>query len=69
MRLEALLLSLYVAVEPSKIEGVDATVLFAKLGGATALIYLLYTTCHSLNGNVVPALVASILASFEALRE
>ena len=37
--------------------------------GQRAPIYLLYTTCRSLNGHVVPALAASFLASFEALRE
>ena len=35
VRLGAVLLSLHVAVEPSKILRVEATVLFAKLGGAT----------------------------------
>ena len=37
--------------------------------GQHAPIYLVYTTCRSLNGYIVPALVASFLASFEALRE
>ena len=45
--LEAVLLSLKVAVKPSKIKGV------AKLGGATAPIYILHTTRRSLNGHVV----------------
>ena len=37
--------------------------------GQRAPICLLNTTCRSLNGHVAPALVASLLASFEALRE
>jgi hypothetical protein len=37
--------------------------------GQRATVYLLYTTCRTLNGHVVPALVASFLASFEAPRE
>ena len=43
VQIEAVLLSLHVAVGPSKIRRVDASVLFAKLGGATAPIYLLFT--------------------------
>ena len=42
---------------------------YCLLSWATALIYLLYTTCHSLNCHVVPALAASSLASFDAPRE
>jgi len=37
--------------------------------GQRAPIYLFYTTCCPLSGHVVPALAASFLASFEALRE
>jgi len=37
--------------------------------GQRAPIYLLHTTCRSLNGRVVPELFVSFLASFEALRE
>ena len=37
--------------------------------GQRAPVYLLYATCRSLNGHVVPALAASFLASFDALRE
>ena len=37
--------------------------------GQRAPIDPLYSTCRSLNCHVVPALVSSLLASFEALRE
>ena len=37
--------------------------------GQRAPIYLSNTTCRSLDCHVVPTLVASFLASFEALRE
>ena len=56
MRLETVLLSPHVAAGPSEMWIVDSTVLFAKLGEATAPVYLLYTKCHSLNGRVVPTL-------------
>ena len=64
-----MLLSLYIAAGPSKIKRVGAVVLLAKLGGATGPIYLFYTTCRSLNGRFVPALIASFLTSCKALRE
>ena len=56
MRLETVLLSPHIAAEPSKTRSAGATVLPAKLDGATAPIYLLYTACRSLNGHIATAL-------------
>ena len=69
VRLGAVLLSLHVAVGPSKTRRADTAELLLSLAGKRAPVYLLYTTCRSLNGHAVPALSASFLASFEALGE
>ena len=56
VRFETVPLSLHVAFGPSKIMRACDIVLIAKLGVQRVLIYLLYTTCSSLNCHNVPAL-------------